>query len=183
MKQTSNGWTPQRVYLDTCILGLPFDTETPQGVAEAIGDLCDFEHLEFLTSKKTLRELMKHRDPDKRNLLKLIYRLMSKLPQANLLEFVPATFGSMMFGEATFGGGAANTDPLFSALTRLFEKDDAEHIFQAIKGECQFFLTLDWKTILKRSRRHRSHLNGICPGLRFVAPQELVPILRESNRK
>jgi len=172
----------QRVYIDTNILGLVFDTTVAQDVAEAIGELCDFESLEFVTSRKTLQEILNHGALEKRCLLKLIYRFMSKLPETNLVGFVPALFGAVMFGEATFAGGAKRTDAIFSNLKQLFDSDDAEHIFQAVRGQCQFFLTLDSRTILERARRYQQQLTTICPDLRFVAPRELVSILRNENQ-
>lgn len=174
---------PYWVYIDTNILGLVFDSDVSQGVAEAIGELCDFGDLEFVTSRKALQEVLKHEDLVKRSLLKLIHRFMSKLPEANLVDFVPALYGTMMFGEGTYAGGAHGPDALLSSLTKLFGKDDAEHIFQAARGNCDFFLTLDSKIILTGSSSHRDECRNICPGLQFVDPQELLAILRNWKQK
>jgi len=174
---------PQRVYIDTCILRLVFDEPIPREVAGAVGALCDFDDLEFVTSRKTLQELLNHPDQVKRSLLKLIYRVMSKLPEANLVDFVPAFYGAVMFGEATYGGGAHRPDPIFTKLREVFKKDDAEHIFQAAKGQCRFFLTVDSRTILKKARRCTEQLQKICPELQFVTPTELVAILRHNTQK
>ena len=170
---------PLRVYIDTSILGLVFDRPVPQGVAEAIGELCDFQGVDFVTSSKTLQELLNHEDVQKRNLLKLIYRFMAKLPEAHLVRFVPSLFGAVLFGEATFGGEAERADPLFPALNTIFDRDDAEHILPALKGNCGFFLTLDSKTILSRARRYADRLQTVCAELSFVSPKELVTILRD----
>lgn len=174
---------PVRVYLDTCICGMVFDEPCDAGAdetAEAIGELCDSSAVEFVTSTKTLKEILKTGDPRKRNLLKLYYRIMEKLPERNLVNFVPALVGSFMLGQATLGGGFSKEDPLFTSLKAIFDHDDAEHVFQATKGGCQFFLTLDQKTILKRARRSEADLQRLAPGLRLVHPVELIGIFKQS---
>jgi len=63
------------------------------------------------------------------------------------------------------------TDPLFRQLKDIFEKDDAEHIFQATKSKCNYFLTLDKKSMLNRVNSKLDKLNEICPNLVFTSPE------------
>lgn len=50
---------PIRIYVDTCIVGMVFDDPSDAGADEtaaAIGELCDFPEVEFVTSKKRWRK-------------------------------------------------------------------------------------------------------------------------------
>ncbi len=62
----------------------------------------------------------------------------------------------------------------YSQLCEIFDRDDAEHVFSAVKSNCDYFLTLDRKTILDRVPTNRDALARVCGGLRFVSPSELL---------
>lgn len=85
-----------------------------------------------------------------------------------------------MFGEATFGGSAIREDPLFTNLKQIFDKDDAEHIFQAIRHNLDYFLTLDRKTILNRVGEREGQLEKLNLEIRFVSPKELIQELNSN---
>jgi hypothetical protein len=170
-----------RVYLDTCILGMIWDKDDREADAEAIGKLCDHDEIDFVTSKKALEEILDLRNDLKRNLLKLHYRLMEKLPEANLLNFASGGMNSGTLNSFGLNGGITTTDPHFAELNSIFDKSDAEHVFQAVKGECQYFLAVDVKSILRRAPKHSSKLNNLAPNMSFVDPRKLVNILTENN--
>ncbi|GAH15771.1 unnamed protein product, partial [marine sediment metagenome] len=66
-------------------------------------------------------------------------------------------------------------DELFFGLKEIFpHKDDVEHIFQAAKEGCKYFMTLDGKSILKKAKKFSAELKGICPNLEFVDPKTLL---------
>ncbi|GAB4273925.1 MAG: hypothetical protein Kow00111_27650 [Thermincola ferriacetica] len=79
-----------------------------------------------------------------------------------------------MFNEACFNGYVEREEPLFTELKQVFDIHDAEHIFQAVKGKCDYFLTLDYKTILNRVTSHQNQLAIICKEMKFVDPVKLL---------
>ena len=79
-----------------------------------------------------------------------------------------------MYNEAPFNGFAEKEDTLVSRLKVIFDKDDAEHIYQAQKNNMDYFLTLDKKTILNRASSNRDKLTAAKVTIRFVLPAELV---------
>lgn len=107
---------------------------------------------------------------------------MEKLPEANLVNFISSLYGRARYGTTRYASSGHEEDFIFTALKKIFEGDDAVHIFQAAKGKCQFFLTLDKKTIIKRANRYEEVLRGLTPKLRYVGPRELVDILKRSQQ-
>lgn len=65
-------------------------------------------------------------------------------------------------------------DPQFTQLKTVFDKDDAEHILQAIKAECDYFLAVDYSTILNRVETNIKILLDISPNTQLVDPIELL---------
>jgi hypothetical protein len=86
---------------------------------------------------------------------------------------VPNALGGAPLGAAPLGGGAVYADPLLVQLWGIFDPGDARHVFQAIKSDCSYFLTLDRKTILARVKSKSVDLAKICPNLRFVTLTQL----------
>ena len=46
--------------------------------------------------------------------------------------------------------------------------------YKAAKRGCDYFITLDEKTILKKARKFSAQLNNICPNLELGDPQDLL---------
>jgi hypothetical protein len=84
--------------------------------------------------------------------------------------------GGAPLGATPIGGDW--TDPLYEQLSSIFDPDDAEHIVHAVREDCDYFLTLDEESILKRARAHTSAVTALCRKLKFVSPQDLAVELR-----
>jgi hypothetical protein len=87
-------------------------------------------------------------------------------------------YGEGAYGEGPYSGGW--TDPIYQALKAVFDPADAAHIAHAVHSNCEYFLTLDQKTILDRVKKHAAAVKDACGGLRFVTPEQLVQELRLS---
>ena len=174
MTSASRGANPAsevKVYLDANILSRITDyprTGLSEDEKRAIGQVADVDKIDFVTSRKALDEFQRSSDPDRRELLKLVYRLMSKIPSTELFE--ASLYGEALYGRASYGG---SPDDLYVQLKAFFDEDDAQHIFQAIKGHCDYFLTLDAKTILKRVRAQEKEVAALAGGMRFGTPAQI----------
>lgn len=81
-----------------------------------------------------------------------------------------------MFGEAPFGGGVTRVDQQYAKLKEIFDHEDSFHIFQAIKNDCIYFLTLDKKTILSIADANKKVVKEITQ-MKFVSPVQLSHLL------
>ncbi len=155
------------IYLDTNILSRIPDLKLSEESALAYEKLSQRDDIEFVTSAKTQQEINMTPNKSQASVLNFLYSLFRKTPM-RVSEY-SGVYGDAPFGCTTFGGGW--TDPLFRQLKDIFEKDDAEHIFQATKSKCNYFLTLDKKSILNRVNSKLDKLNEICPNLVFTSPE------------
>jgi len=97
----------------------------------------------------------------------MIYSLLSDIPRA---RFWQIRMGLTLMG---IGGGIPRQDPLYIKLKQLLpDEEDAQHIFQAIKNQVDYFITTDERTIL----RHRGELESTY-GIRVVTPVELIRLV------
>ena len=170
-----------KVYLDTCVLSNILDEKINDENLKALNEICDYDFANLVTSKKTLEEFLNTKNDRTRFALKVFYKIISKIPSENLITLEPALFGSFMFGEACFNGSVEREDQLYTELKQIFSTSDAEHIFQATKSNCNFFLTLDYLTILKRVSTNNQQLKTICPNLSFVDAVTLLDNLKKSS--
>lgn len=131
----------------------------------------------FYTSEKTKEEIEKHKNSKKREVLLEEYDIIGKIPNENIIKFTSALFNAVMFNAATFNGSYSAENPLLIKLKTLFDKDDAEHIFQAEKSNMGFFLTLDKKTIIDRIIRKPNEFRKIGLRINIVSPVDLLNIL------
>lgn len=168
-----------KVYIDGCIIS---DSSKIDNFKEeekmALKKLWKLSDELFYTSEKTRREIEKHRNLKKREDLISLYNLIKKVPKKNIIKLIPATLNSVKFNETTFNGHAEREDMLLTKLKQIFEKDDAEHIFQAEKNNLDYFLTLDKKTILNRVRERQDQLKKIGLNIKIVSPSQLCRILK-----
>lgn len=171
------------MYVDTCVLSDTTDSRDVinEATIDAIDLICDNANIDLVTSKKTLEEFLNTVNKKRRVGLKLLYRLISKVPSEKLITYKPAMFGTFSFGRAVLGGHVSRTNPLYANLKQIFDKADAEHIFQAVKSNCQYFLTVDERTILKRARENNDKIKLICPNIKFVNPVELVNVIKQGG--
>lgn len=168
-----------KVYLDASLISDPSKIDNMRKEElEALRILSENPRLKVYTSEKTKREIAKHKNVKKKNYLSFVCSLIERIPEENTIESVPAVFNMVMFNEATFGGSADREDPLFASLKKIFDKDDAEHIFQAEKHNLDYFLTLDKRTILNRIREKQNQLKTLNLKIHIVSPTQLVEELK-----
>jgi hypothetical protein len=168
-----------RAYLDTNILSRITDLRISQKTINAYGKLSEFEFIDFVTSDKTKREFGETRNSNKASILSFLYKIIDKIPPTNITHFGGGGYASSAFGGTAYGGGVSVEDPLFKNLKNVFDQDDAEHIFHAIKASCNYFLTLDKKTILNRAKLQTKQLKTSCLKIVFCSPEKLVEIIEQ----
>ena len=171
-----------RVYLDTNIVSRVKDFKLEEEEAKAlrvISEKFDKQEIELFISLKVKEEIEKIKEITQREFLLFICNLVKKVPYANLVKSVPSTFGSAPFGVATFGGSYNVESPLLAKLKTLFDKDDAEHIFQAEKANLDYFLTLDRRSIINRINQKPDEFRKIGLRINIVLPTDLINILRD----
>ena len=167
-----------KVYLDTCILSNLRADKIKEEQLTSLDKICDHENIVFVTSDKMLDEFLKTTEDRIRITLKILYKLITKIPSKPFIRIegglrFPLKF-PMSFGEQV-------EDGLFSSLKVIFpHKDDVEHIYQAAGGGCKYFMTLDEDSILKKAKKFSTQLNKICPNLEFVDPVTLLDKLQKS---
>ena len=165
------------VYIDTSVISRILDQRIKLDDAAALEALGHRKDVELVVSRKVAEETSRTRDP----------------VTGHLLGFAATRFGQLPWRVTDVGGalneaplntvplGGSMPDPLFSTLSRIFEKDDAEHVFQAIRTRCSFFLTLDRTTILERVAACPLEINRLCGSLRFVSPVELRMLMQSQS--
>ena len=166
------------VYLDTNILSRLSDLRVSETTAVALAQLANVGSLQFVTSDKTRAEILNTPNPIRNALLQFLFALVDKV-RFRILRYSGA-YGAAPYGVAPYGGSW--TDPVLTALLQVFDQDDAEHIAQAIHADCDFFLTLDGSTILRRACAQQSKLAAICGKLQFFCPEDLVRFIEEQRR-
>lgn|GEM_PF-1385629 len=173
-----------RIYLDTNIVSRINDFRLKEEDARALramSEKIDKKEIELFTSIKAKEELEKIQQTIQRDFLLFIYNLVKKVPVSNLVVSTPSTFGSISFGTSRFGGGRSTENPLLIKLKTIFDKDDAEHIFQAERSNMDFFLTLDKKSIIDRINDSPDDFRKIGLKINIVLPVDLSNILEIKN--
>jgi predicted nucleic acid-binding protein len=164
-----------KVYLDTNLIFDPIKIDNiEQGEVEALKTLSESQRVKFYVSEKVKKEIEKHKNPKKKNYLLFLYNLIQKVPEENIIKDVPFLFDAIMFDEGVFDGNIKKEDPLFIKLKQIFDKEDAELIFQAEKNDLDYFSTLDKKTILNRLREKENQLKEINLKIKIVSPSQLI---------
>lgn len=169
-----------RVYLDTNIVSRINDFRLKEEDAKAlrlISEKIDKQEIEVFTSVKAKEEIEKIPKNTHRDFLLFICNLVKKVPIANLVESIPSTYDSVSFDVVTFNGSYDIENPLLTKLKTIFDKDDAEHIFQAEKSSIDFFLTLDKKSIIDRINKRPDEFRKIGLRINIVLPVDLLNIL------
>lgn len=167
-----------KVYVDTCILSNLREGKLDENHLSALDKICDMNEVELVTSKKMLEEFLNTKDDKIRIALKVLYKIMAKIPYESLLTYQTSAFNRMGFNRGGFNSMIQGEDYLFTQLKQIFTEADAEHIFQAVKANCEFFLTVDYKTILKKVEQNQRKIGDICPVTKFVDPPKLLMELK-----
>ena len=164
-----------KIYVDTCIVSKIFDDSIDPTELKALYEVVQNRNIDFNTSHIVLEEFLKHPDDHKRAGLAILFKLFKLNPKQKPTVAL-GCYGVPLFGEAMYNDPNEKEDPLFKSIKEVFtQKDrDPEHIFQAVKSGCDYFLTLDERSILRKARNSAKKLNQICPNIKFVSPVELL---------
>jgi predicted nucleic acid-binding protein len=166
-----------KIYLDTTILSRLTDYQ--KGGESLLGQ-ADLDGLEILlrrqdihlvTSEKALQEFSATESQPQRIALELYYRLMAKVDSVPTMH--PRAQIMVASSRSRFIESSVVNDPLYDKLLRVFDPADAVHIFQAVKGDCDYFLTTDHKTILHRVRERHPEIKPMVGRLRFGRPSQV----------
>jgi len=163
-----------KVYIDNCVFSkLLRDTIDDKEQLKALEKIYDCDYINLVVSEEIFKEFIKTKEDNIRIALKLIYKLIKKIDTADIIRFkggfsVPFSF-PISFGTVV-------EDEIFSKLKKIFKNGDEVHIYNAIKSDCKYFLTLDRKTILDIIEKDNVSiiLKEICPDLGFVDPKTLL---------
>lgn len=164
-----------KIYVGTCVLSGIVNKDMPERELKSVEVLCDNKNVELCTSRKTLDEFLNTKTYRQRVAFKLLYKIIAKIPSENLINQYSATWGSVPWGAAEWGDGCSAENKIFAKLKKLFKPDDAEHIFQAINARCDYFLTLDSRTILSKKNKYESA--QIAPNTKLVSQSGLAVLL------
>ena len=140
---------------------------------EALEKICKKNCIDFVTSPITLEEFNKTPQAHIRVALKVFYKLINKIPNVNFIKFEGGLSFPLSF---PINFGTAVKDELYKKLKKIFKNGDEVHIYNAIKADCKYFLTLDYETILDIIKKDRVSivLKEICPDMQFVDPKTLL---------
>ena len=163
-----------KVYLDTCFISRLTDLKLSEDAARAYQLLAEHQEIHLVTSSKTKQEFANTPNVVRNKALLFLYALFSKIPDR--IGEVSGCLGSASLGRTMLGGGWV--DPKLKGLREIFDPDDAQHIFLAAKDGCDYFLTLDWKTILSRVQANQPKIVSLCGHMKFTSPVEMLPLLR-----
>jgi hypothetical protein len=126
--------------------------------------------IQFVTSEKSYQEVRRATNQNTSAVLQFLVSAFDEVaPQTIRLS---GTIGGAPLGSTPLGGDW--TDLLYEQLKSIFDSDDAEHIVHAVRADCDYFLTLDVKTILKRVSASQDAVAAACGKLKFVSPEDLV---------
>jgi len=162
-----------KVYLDTNIISRVTDLKLSEEAARAYRLLGENEKVQLVTSSKARQELEKTPNIIRNQILAFLSTLFAKVPDR--ITVVGSSWGSAPWGSTTWGGGWV--DPTLQSLREIFKPDDAQHIFLAAKDNCDYFLTLDNRTILSRARANPNKIALLCGEMRFVSPEEILELV------
>ncbi len=163
-----------RIYIDTNIFGRAIDGRVDPSEASSLRRIMNRRNdLDIYTSEKTRKEIADHPQQNVQDYLQFIMSLAGVIPEENFVTIVGGGMCSFSLGSASLGGGGSQEDPIFTQVRSIFDADDAEHIFQAIKSDADYFLTLDTKTILSR----RVDFNKLAFSTKLVSPKNLEAIM------
>ncbi len=173
---------PIKVYIDTNIFGHSeaafrgADIPALEQIART-----NRGEMSFVISDTVEREAGACKDDARRALLVFIARLFERVAvQAH--QFLMR--GSMGFLGMPHVGRSPRIaqEPLYADLRKYFDPTDAEHIFRAIRSDCDYFLTMDCTTILNRiDDANRAAIEQLCGKLRIVSPYQLAEQFRERS--
>ena len=169
----------KKVYLDTCVLSNLLQNEIDDDQLDALDYIVDDKELELVTSNKTLDEFLNTPDDRRRKSLKVLFKIIGKVYAPPHKRHYSGLVGDAPFGVVPMGGGSVTVvDGLSSGLCKIFDENDAEHIYISKKSGCDYFLTLDRRTILNRVARNQDKMDLMIGPMRVCDPVMLREYLR-----
>jgi hypothetical protein len=167
---------PIKVYIDTNVIGHSKgclkDDDIPalEAIAKSKRD-----EVSFVISDTVEREVGATTDDALRALLVFVARLSERVEvQPHQFPVRSASFfNSGQLQAINWTGVRIGQAPLYADLRKHFSAVDAEHIFRAITSGCDYFLTLDYRTILDHVEKNQFAIDELCGVLRIVGPSRL----------
>lgn len=141
-----------KVYLDTCIINRLLDISNIEDntLKKSLEKIIQNSKIEIVTSKKTLEEINNTKEKSRRENLIFVYKILKKIKKSNYLKCKSYCIGDGAIGMVGIGGMNIEINSVFQKLLEVFDENDAEQIFHALKARCNVFLTVDYNTILNR---------------------------------
>jgi len=162
-----------KVYVDNCVLSKLLRNSYPEEQLKALDRICDCNYVGLYTSEETLKEFVKTQEYNIRVALKVFYKLLKKISNVNTIKYKGGWSFPWKF---PINFGTVEEDEIFSKLKKIFKNGDEVHIYNAMKADCKYFLTSDYRTILNKIKKCevKEEMKEICPNLEFVDPEELL---------
>jgi hypothetical protein len=159
-----------KAYFDTCIVsGIAKEDLSPKEQQALLQILRLYKKGDLILKTSSIVKEEIDRIPEKvRGRHEIIYSLISDIPlsRAKWTDSGLTTVGA---------GGGSREDPLYSELKQLLpDNEDAHHVFQAIKSNLEYFVTTDYRTILRYEKKLKSRF-----GLRVVSPIQMLEIINK----
>jgi hypothetical protein len=163
-----------RVYLDTNLVSRIRDDRLREHDALALEQLSEFSrHIHYVTSDRLTNEVARTNDPKTRGVLLLLAAIIEKVPWE--IHEMSGCIGGAPIGALPIGGSW--TDPVYAGLLEIFDPTDAHHVFLAVRGGCDHFLTLDRSTIIRPATEQRERVSELCGKMAIVDPPTLLHVV------
>jgi hypothetical protein len=176
----------ETIYLDTNIISRIADLSISEETADAYARLAKMQtmgEVRFVTSYKTAQEILGTENKIKNAVLHFFYTFICNVPFLTVHLSHGGAIGTSAIGETHIGGGWNEIDPIYTKLGAIFDADDAEHVFQALMAKCDYFMTLDERSILRRVSSNLEEVQKICGSMRLVSPADAVRLIESERRK
>ena len=163
-----------KVYIDNCVFSkLLRNTINDKEQLKALEKIYDCNYIDLVVSEEIFKEFVRTKEDNIRIALKLFYKLIKKIDTANIIRFEGGFSFPFSF---PMNVGKVVKDEIFLRLKKIFKNGDEVHIYNAIKSDCKYFLTLDYNTILNTIKKDRflAEIKEICSDLEFVDPKTLL---------
>ena len=190
------------VYLDTSILSLLGEYERRGAMrlpgreadASALIVLWRRDDLDFVSSPKAGQELSRNRARDSQvadlGVFDNLRHVVASIPRFVLHPRILVHRAAWSSVDQPGGPIHVISPPPFVSPTwqslldlRVFHSDDAEHVYHAMHARCDYFLTVDYKTILDPVTRNRDAVSTLCGALEFASPTQLLANCNRSTRQ
>jgi len=169
-----------KIYFDTCILSRFTDLRISVRDAQSLPLLREIQGVQIVVSSKVKQELKEVPNPIRNPMLQFLYMCFQEIPDRILETPSLGCYGSARYGSTMYGGGGGWVHPALQGLREIFDSADAEHIFLAAEDGCDYFVTLDERSILSRVRANQRGVESLCGKMRFGSPAEVLALIEGS---